>query len=163
MNLSTNPKATPGESEWILTTAPLSPKQLASTFQIDHTIPLHLGGSNDDCNLQALCVGCHAVKTQKEAVARADMVWKKQENLRRQKKIDEREDRVIQRFVKGQGMTKMLQCETCKQYRSVTEGWETHRCEKLEPPTETLTIFTFTPRTGLGRPHDKRNVEVSGY
>jgi len=39
---------------------------LESTFQIDHKIPLWLGGSNDASNLQALCVSCHAAKTQEE-------------------------------------------------------------------------------------------------
>jgi 5-methylcytosine-specific restriction endonuclease McrA len=32
-------------------------------FQIDHKIPLCLGGSNDSENLQALCLNCHAEKT----------------------------------------------------------------------------------------------------
>jgi 5-methylcytosine-specific restriction protein A len=41
--------------------------------EIDHTIPLEQGGSNDDDNLQTLCKGCHAAKTASEASTRAGM------------------------------------------------------------------------------------------
>lgn len=30
---------------------------------VDHRVPLEAGGSNDDANLQLLCVGCHKAKT----------------------------------------------------------------------------------------------------
>ena len=30
---------------------------------VDHIVPLHLGGSDDVANLQALCRECHAVKS----------------------------------------------------------------------------------------------------
>ena len=40
--------------------------QLKSTFHIDHIIPICRGGTNSEDNLQALCVECHAQKTQKE-------------------------------------------------------------------------------------------------
>ena len=33
------------------------------SFEIDHIIPLELGGSNQDINLQALCPKCHIFKT----------------------------------------------------------------------------------------------------
>jgi hypothetical protein len=36
-----------------------------ASFQIDHIIELHSGGSNDMSNLQALCPCCHAVKTRR--------------------------------------------------------------------------------------------------
>ena len=45
--------------------------------EIDHRVPLHMGGSNDDANLQSLCRstdghdGCHERKTALEAVRRA--------------------------------------------------------------------------------------------
>lgn len=44
---------------------------LESTAQVDHVIPLRNGGTNDESNLQVLCVRCHAIKTQEEAVAKA--------------------------------------------------------------------------------------------
>ena len=32
-------------------------------FHIDHIMPISAGGSNDDDNLQVLCLGCHQKKT----------------------------------------------------------------------------------------------------
>lgn len=43
---------------------------LPSTWQVDHKIPLHQGGSNEWHNLQILCPLCHAEKTQVEAIER---------------------------------------------------------------------------------------------
>ena len=37
-------------------------------YDIDHIIPLHLGGSEEPDNLQALCPGCHRQKTDQERV-----------------------------------------------------------------------------------------------
>lgn len=34
--------------------------------EMDHVVPLHKGGSNDDDNLQMLCVPCHRKKTRDE-------------------------------------------------------------------------------------------------
>lgn len=38
--------------------------------QVDHRIPLHLGGSESDGNLQWLCVECHDVKSLTETLER---------------------------------------------------------------------------------------------
>ena len=35
-------------------------------YDIDHIIPLHLGGSEEPDNLQALCPGCHRKKTDRD-------------------------------------------------------------------------------------------------
>ena len=35
-------------------------------YEIDHVVPLAHGGSNDLCNLQLLCQGCHRKKTRDE-------------------------------------------------------------------------------------------------
>jgi len=43
---------------------------LPSTWQVDHFVPLHKGGSNEWENLQVLCPNCHADKTQLEAIER---------------------------------------------------------------------------------------------
>lgn len=34
-----------------------------SVFEIDHVVPLELGGADEDDNLQALCGKCHRAKT----------------------------------------------------------------------------------------------------
>ena len=39
---------------------------LPPTFQVDHIVPHAIGGSNHPSNLQALCVECHARKSQSE-------------------------------------------------------------------------------------------------
>lgn len=39
--------------------------------QLDHIIPLELGGADDATNLQGLCEEHHAAKTKREAIERA--------------------------------------------------------------------------------------------
>lgn len=39
---------------------------LPASFQVDHVMPLSVGGSNEPDNLAALCPNCHAKKTQEE-------------------------------------------------------------------------------------------------
>lgn len=48
---------------------------LPPDFQIDHVVPLALGGSNGESNLQALCRRCHEAKTreQRHEIASARM------------------------------------------------------------------------------------------
>lgn len=46
---------------------------LESTFQVDHTVPLWKGGEDSVDNATAICVACHARKTQDEAIERADI------------------------------------------------------------------------------------------
>ena len=51
---------------------------LPATFEIDHVVPLHLGG--DDClasNAHALCPRCHSEKTLKENIERTNARQKK--------------------------------------------------------------------------------------
>jgi 5-methylcytosine-specific restriction enzyme A len=39
--------------------------------QVDHVIPLHMGGPDTEDNLQGLCDPCHLLKSAEEAQARA--------------------------------------------------------------------------------------------
>ena len=41
-------------------------KMLPATFQVDHVTPHAVGGSDHPSNLEALCVECHASKSQVE-------------------------------------------------------------------------------------------------
>ena len=41
-------------------------KQLSDIFQLDHTVALQFGGTNDPDNLMALCCECHATKSIRE-------------------------------------------------------------------------------------------------
>lgn len=40
--------------------------RVSAAEQLDHIIPLHLGGSDSAPNLQGLCIPCHAAKTAAE-------------------------------------------------------------------------------------------------
>ncbi len=40
--------------------------KLGKLFCLDHKIPLGLGGTNDDNNLQVLCINCNIKKTQND-------------------------------------------------------------------------------------------------
>ena len=45
-------------------------EKLPSTFQVDHIVPVFRGGDNSRENGMALCVSCHATKTQNENIER---------------------------------------------------------------------------------------------
>lgn len=40
--------------------------RLSKATQVDHITPLHRGGRDNDANLEAICAGCHDVKTAAE-------------------------------------------------------------------------------------------------
>lgn len=40
-------------------------------LEVDHILPLSQGGTEDDSNLQSLCIECHDAKTKAEAADRA--------------------------------------------------------------------------------------------
>lgn len=41
------------------------------TFEIDHEMPLWLGGSDEDQNMKPRCLSCHRIKTAGESAQRA--------------------------------------------------------------------------------------------
>lgn len=58
---------------------------MTGPFELDHQIPIELGGSNDVENLQALCVPCHKAKTRSDikAIAKARRLRKKADPAQR--------------------------------------------------------------------------------
>jgi 5-methylcytosine-specific restriction enzyme A len=49
------------------------PDRVSNAHEVDHIIPRHMGGGDNEENLQALCRACHAVKSDAEEVARRGM------------------------------------------------------------------------------------------
>lgn len=47
---------------------------LSATYEVDHVIPLHLGGMDDIGNCHALCKECHGTKTQREEIDRLNTI-----------------------------------------------------------------------------------------
>ena len=58
-------------------------RTLYESFEIDHIVPRHLGGSNDLENLQMLHHACHKRKTEIEQQARADINYENRHGLSR--------------------------------------------------------------------------------
>ena len=44
--------------------------RIAAAEELDHVVPLHRGGSNDESNLQGLCKRCHLAKSNAERNAK---------------------------------------------------------------------------------------------
>lgn len=45
--------------------------RVSAAVEVDHIIPLHLGGADEDHNKQGLCKPCHDAKSAEEARGRA--------------------------------------------------------------------------------------------
>jgi 5-methylcytosine-specific restriction endonuclease McrA len=56
-------KKVAAEQRWI---CGLCNRLLDHTYQVDHITPLFRGGSNERCNLMAVCPHCHAKKSYDE-------------------------------------------------------------------------------------------------
>ena len=44
--------------------------RVSSSLEVDHVVPLHLGGSESDENRQSICVECHEAKSEREEKGR---------------------------------------------------------------------------------------------
>ena len=62
--------------------------ELTEGLEIDHTIPLEIGGRDDLDNLQPLCRSCHARKTAQDIkiIAKARRLRKREDGTRRERK-----------------------------------------------------------------------------
>lgn len=123
MALSTHhPRRTLGESEKRVVAARQQWRcsecleLLPAAFQVDHTVPLHLGGPDEQANCTAMCPNCHAAKTQREAINRYQ---------NSHATITTYEDRVDICLANG-----MLQCAECWRIRPESE------CHALCPAIE---------------------------
>lgn len=93
-------------------------RTLTATYETDHVIPLHMNGSDHISNLSALCVSCHAKKTQNERLERfAPMPTTGPVEY----VSDTRED-----VATPDG--RLHKCTTCGLLRPITSVWESHRC-----------------------------------
>lgn len=52
--------------------------RVTAATQLDHLIPLHLGGADEESNLQRLCDDCHDAKTRQEAAERSGRIPSRQ-------------------------------------------------------------------------------------
>lgn len=50
----------------------MSPSIVSPSVEVDHIVPRHLGGTNEEGNMQGICVPCHRAKTASEKAARAN-------------------------------------------------------------------------------------------
>ena len=98
---------------------------LAATYQIDHTVALMNGGADSLVNLTAMCVACHATKTQWEHIERAKVAQRQEDR--------HREDVVVDNS---------LRCSVCHQRRPLSLPWESHRCPG--PQKVDLSCFAYT-------------------
>lgn len=48
---------------------------ITSHLELEHTIPLSEGGTNDDANLKLVCHSCHKAKTTAERSARLKVMF----------------------------------------------------------------------------------------
>ena len=91
---------------------------LPSTFEVDHVIPLHRGGSDDiETNAMPLCPGCHRDKSQRERIQMMEIQraerHAEEARLRSQWEADTRmrEEAKIRLCAIGDGIS---QCSECK-------------------------------------------------
>lgn len=102
---------------------------LAATYQVDHTVALCNGGEDTLSNLTAMCVACHATKTQWEHIERARGTADKVEAY------PDRQDTV-------RGTYQV--CSVCHQRRPASLPWESHRCPGPPVPID-LSCYSYTP------------------
>ena len=120
---------------------------LESTYQVDHTVPLWDGGEDSVGNATAMCVSCHAVKTQNEAIERNDRARLRSENIRREKERKTWREEESRRVYSTQ-RDGSVNCRDCGMLRSPTRRscFLTPRATKeLDAPTgpPLINIYTF--------------------
>ena len=82
-------------------------KLLPATFQVDHVFPHALGGTDHPSNLEALCVECHASKSQ---VEQARIAYHKK----------------LEKLVASPNTSSSVPCWTCHR---IVSTYFTHTCD----------------------------------
>lgn len=135
---------------------------LDSTFQMDHTIPLWRGGADDISNCQVVCPCCHAQKTQREEIERADLRRQAREEAaeraRRAHEASVRQEELARASETTDDRSGVRECSLCrKRYYPLFK----HRCpvverriaERMRPARPTLRALRR--RRGLADPTAK--------
>lgn len=88
---------------------------LESTYQVDHTVPLWDGGEDTRANATAMCAGCHARKTQNEAIARSKRDAEERARIRRafEKRVWSEEEAKRATKMRGNGAVECTACSIC--------------------------------------------------
>lgn len=123
---------------------------LSASFQVDHTTPLWKGGAHHPDNGAALCANCHAQKTQREEIERADLRRKAREEASeraaREHEAQIRRDENAKAKSKVNKATGIRECTLCsKRYYPLFK----HKCrvvqqrieERLNPAKPSLEAF----------------------
>jgi len=106
---------------------------LDSTYQVDHTVALMNGGKDHVSNMTAMCVSCHAKKTQTEHIER---------NYAKRSADGERTDVVVEGGV-------FVKCSVCLELRPASSRWECHKCPGRgigASLQEELAQYAYTPK-----------------
>jgi hypothetical protein len=119
-------------------------EMLSAAYQVDHTIPLCDGGLDDTCNATAMCANCHALKTQREAAARAKASRSAQNEADRGALTLAYADRVDWYLTQA-----LVRCDVCRSTRQA--GTPHAMCVALEDPVGARTAvllqrFAYAPR-----------------
>lgn len=88
---------------------------LESTYQVDHTVPLWAGGEDTRANATAMCAGCHARKTQNEAIARSKRDAEERARTRRafERRVRSEEETKRATKMRGNGAIECTACSAC--------------------------------------------------
>ena len=131
---------------------------MSSAFQVDHTVPLWRGGSDDISNTNACCASCHAIKTQLEAVQRADEL-EEAKRLEAERAVERHESElrtsVRREYVPTIEKRGVMACTACrKRYYEIFPHW----CSKMEG--EVKKRQEMRRRSGLADRIEKRGLKA---
>lgn len=128
---------------------------LPSSFQVDHTKPLWMGGADTPSNSTAMCPTCHSLKTQNEEIER------RRRDRERAARLARRKRREAERAARVPVKPGVSECVFCKRhFYSLFK----HSCKDPPPTTSTKVelweCFRFDP-TIRARPRPRQRGRCS--